>query len=427
MGIDKLANKKTTLTQNDSLFHNEVSIPLRHPKNLGKWGTLSASLLICGAALTSQAQPVMAAEADAPTNSIVVQTGTSTDDLIVSQGYGDQDFLNYLGSSAQKLAEKNNLYASVMVAQALLESGWGTSSLAQAPNFNLFGVKGTFQGAAVNLSTQEDDGSGSLYTIQSNFRKYPSYRESLEDYVRLLRSNGRLYANVWRSNAATYQDATKALTGRYATDTSYNEKLDALIEKYNLTRFDEATPDNGTATINVNAATTAEQTAAKVQPLASVKQVKKDAYQTKTAPVIVQNDYNRHDSAAAALDDTTPTVSDMPIIDNDVAQLIHQQQQFLELMNTQNHSKVSNGSIYAVQEAPKVHVNTRPETSQPSDSQSTGTQTQPSTPSETNTSAQTISSDNPATDAEQTTSGLYQRTSAAPGIQVEHSDIASTD
>jgi len=127
------------------------------------------------------------------------------------------------------------------------------------------------------------------------------------------------------------------------------------------------------------------------------------------------------------LDDTTPTVSDMPIIDNDVAQLIHQQQQFLELMNTQNHSKVSNGSIYAVQEAPKVHVNTRPETSQPSDSQSTGTQTQPSTPSETNTSAQTISSDNPATDAEQTTSGLYQRTSAAPGIQVEHSDIASTD
>ena len=107
MGIDKLANKKTTLTQNDSLFHNEVSIPLRHPKNLGKWGTLSASLLICGAALTSQAQPVMAAEVDAPTNSIVVQTGTSTDDLIVSQGYGDQDFLNYLGSSAQKLAEKN--------------------------------------------------------------------------------------------------------------------------------------------------------------------------------------------------------------------------------------------------------------------------------------------------------------------------------
>ncbi len=44
---------------------------------------------------------------------------------------------------------ENDLYASVMIAQAILESGGGQSRLSQAPYFNLFGIKGTYQGQGV--------------------------------------------------------------------------------------------------------------------------------------------------------------------------------------------------------------------------------------------------------------------------------------
>ncbi|WP_125764877.1 glucosaminidase domain-containing protein [Companilactobacillus hulinensis] len=162
--------------------------------------------------------------------------------IVTPRGVGDTNFINYIGNSARKLADNNDIYASVMIAQAMVESGWGTSGLASAPNYNLFGVKGSYNGESVNMGTQEDDGTGSLYSINSNFRKYPSYKESLEDYVSLIRGgvsgNPEIYAGAWKSNTTSYKDATAYLTGRYATDTTYADKLNAIIEKYDLTKFD---------------------------------------------------------------------------------------------------------------------------------------------------------------------------------------------
>lgn len=215
-----------------------------------------------------------------------------TDDLknnvITSMGDGDSNFLNYLGLSAQKLANNNDLYASVMIAQALLESGWGTSCLAQAPNYNLFGVKGTYHGQSVKLSTQEDDGNGNLYSIDSDFRRYPSYKESLEDYVRVLRSNERLYGSTWRSNSKNYQDATRSLTSHYASDTNYDQKLNDMIEKYNLVRFDQFVgsdnqlSDNDIVVNQVNLIVNQAQTNV----------LTKNAYQKEQAPVIILNHYD---------------------------------------------------------------------------------------------------------------------------------------
>ncbi|MGK0551210.1 glucosaminidase domain-containing protein [Enterococcus faecalis] len=151
-------------------------------------------------------------------------------------------FIEKIGKDAQEISWKNNLYASVMIAQAILETGSGNSALSSAPNYNLFGIKGSYKGEKVTFKTQEDRGDGTLYTISSDFRKYPSYRESLNDYAMLLRDglsgNANFYAPVWKTNAATYQVATKWLIGRYATDTNYNKKLNALIEAYQLTKYD---------------------------------------------------------------------------------------------------------------------------------------------------------------------------------------------
>ena len=100
------------------------------------------------------------------------------------------------------------------------------------------------------METWEDDGEGNAYTINDSFRSYPSYVESLQDYVAVLKQEH--FAGAWKSNAPTYQDATAALTGVYATDTSYNAKLNYIIEKYDLTRFDSPLSESGAGYIVYN-------------------------------------------------------------------------------------------------------------------------------------------------------------------------------
>ncbi|MEO1769959.1 glucosaminidase domain-containing protein [Candidatus Enterococcus ferrettii] len=162
----------------------------------------------------------------------------------VSKNRTTEEFIQTIGKDAQTIAWNEELYASVMIAQAILETGSGNSQLALPPYHNLFGIKGSYQGKQVSFKTQEDKGNGELYTIQSIFRQYPSYKESLEDYAALLKEgisgNASFYHGTWKSNAATHQKAAKALTGKYATDTAYDKKLIALIEAYNLTSYDQA-------------------------------------------------------------------------------------------------------------------------------------------------------------------------------------------
>lgn len=152
-------------------------------------------------------------------------------------------FIRKIGESARKIGQEKDLYASVMIAQAILESASGQSQLAKAPNYNLFGIKGTHNGKSVSMATQEDLGNGTLYATQAGFRVYESYEDCFNDYATLLKegltSDPNYYAGVWKSNADTYQEATRFLTGRYATDTQYNQKLDGLIETYDLTTYDK--------------------------------------------------------------------------------------------------------------------------------------------------------------------------------------------
>ncbi|MGY3777779.1 glucosaminidase domain-containing protein [Isobaculum melis] len=154
-----------------------------------------------------------------------------------------EEFIASVAPSAVEVGTANDLYPSVMIAQAILESGSGGSSLSKAPNHNLFGVKGNYQGSTVKMKTQEDNGRGDLFSISSQFRKYPSYKESFLDYAKVIKDgpgfNADYYKGVWRSNTTSYKDATKWLTGRYATDTRYAAKLNGLIECYNLTQFDD--------------------------------------------------------------------------------------------------------------------------------------------------------------------------------------------
>lgn len=195
-----------------------------------------------------------------------IQTAVSTKAVVQATSSGvtssqQQAFLAEAVPMAQQAASKYNLYTSVMLAQAILESAWGTSTLA-TQGHNLFGIKGDYNGAYVSMPTSEWSASQGWYTIYANFREYPSYYESFSDNGDKLRNgvswNSSYYSGTWKENTSSYKDATAWLQGRYATAPNYASSLNSLISTYNLTQYDGSAEtnsgsDNNSDTIHVNA------------------------------------------------------------------------------------------------------------------------------------------------------------------------------
>lgn len=143
-------------------------------------------------------------------------------------------FIAKLGPLAQKIGQEHDLYASVLIAQAALESNWGTSELSRI-HHNLFGIKGTWHGRGVSMTTQECF-NGKPSIMAGIFKSYLDEKTSLNDYAAVL--DQPLYAGVYRKNAGNYRIATSFLKGRYATDPLYDQKLNQIIDGYRLTQFD---------------------------------------------------------------------------------------------------------------------------------------------------------------------------------------------
>ncbi len=146
-------------------------------------------------------------------------------------------FINRIAPAAQQIGREYDLYPSIIIAQAALESDWGCSTLGKAPNNNLFGVKGYFARQTVAQPTTEYDDQGHKFQVVSNFRQYASEYEALRDYAQTLEAP--LYQGVHHQNTKDYRDATRALRGRYATDPEYDRKLNQLIDTYRLTKYDD--------------------------------------------------------------------------------------------------------------------------------------------------------------------------------------------
>lgn len=150
-----------------------------------------------------------------------------------------QRFIKRLQGPAQQIGRRYDLYPSVLLAQAVLESNWGTSDLATSYH-NYFGIKGTYHGQGVQLPTLEHY-QGHDMAIMDQFKHYPDLTSGLVDYAMVL--DDPLYQQVHRRQAPTYQHATQALTGVYATDPNYHLKLNQLISSYHLDRFDRQSAD----------------------------------------------------------------------------------------------------------------------------------------------------------------------------------------
>lgn len=162
----------------------------------------------------------------------------------------DQDVLiAYLGKLAKEDMKKTGVLASVTIAQAILESGWGQSELSLKAN-NLFGMKTNLSG---NTWASEWDGkiyakwspeeeNGTVVSKYSDFRAYDSVQASIKDHSDYLcgAMNGSELRYKGLKGETDYRTAIQIIKdGGYATDSKYVDKVCSIIEQYDLHDWDD--------------------------------------------------------------------------------------------------------------------------------------------------------------------------------------------
>ena len=165
-------------------------------------------------------------------------------DLEFSNIYLDdnkKEFILKIFNGAIENYNKYGIVPSITIAQAILESGWGSSELAVNHN-NIFGIKADLRwsGAIATISTSENYNDSTI----ANFRKYDSVDESLDDHGKFLSENPR-YSEYGLFEKKNYKNQAQALEDAgYSTAKDkngqliYAEKLIGIIEKYNLMQYD---------------------------------------------------------------------------------------------------------------------------------------------------------------------------------------------
>lgn len=125
---------------------------------------------------------------------------------------------------------------SPIIAQAILESGWGGSTLASKYN-NFFGLKcgGSWKGKSVNMATKEEYSVGTLTDIRANFRVFDSIEDGVKGYFEFIGYSR--YANL-KGVTDPEEYCRRIKADGYATSSTYVTNLMRVIRDNNLTRFD---------------------------------------------------------------------------------------------------------------------------------------------------------------------------------------------
>lgn len=150
-----------------------------------------------------------------------------------------QKFVDDIAKCVKKYAGSYGIKVhSPIIAQAILESGWGKSKLA-ADYHNYFGMKcGTkWTGPSVNMTTQEEYAAGTLTTIKDNFRVYDNMEDGVKGYFEFIQLSR--YENLRGiTDPQKYIETIK--NDGYATSSTYVDSLMQIIKLYNLTAYDSA-------------------------------------------------------------------------------------------------------------------------------------------------------------------------------------------
>ncbi len=150
-------------------------------------------------------------------------------------------FLTGIAAPARQGYREYKVPASVTMAQAVLESGWGKSKLT-ANDKNYFGIKcfgspGPIATGCHTYKTQECTKAGDCYTTTAVFRVYKSPTDSFRDHALFLAERTR-YAAAFKYSGAPDQFAAEIHKAGYATDPKYTSKLVSIMKSYDLYRYD---------------------------------------------------------------------------------------------------------------------------------------------------------------------------------------------
>lgn len=145
-----------------------------------------------------------------------------------------QSFIALLLPPAQATNTKWNVPVSVCIAQAALETGWGSSVVGN----NYFGIKATLTngGTTVQTPTMEYE-NGKWVSIIGTFCRYTSLNQSAFEYGQFLNINPRYKPCFTTKTAAAF--CTQLQECGYSTDPAYAAKLTAIISAHNLTQYDK--------------------------------------------------------------------------------------------------------------------------------------------------------------------------------------------
>ena len=149
----------------------------------------------------------------------------------------NKEFVEQIAACVKKYAWAYGIAVhSPIIAQAILESGWGKSGLASKYH-NYFGLKcgSSWKGKSVNMATKEEYKVGTLTNIRDNFRVYDSMEEGVKGYFDFI--NTSRYANLKGvKSPEEYVRLIKA--DGYATSSKYVDNIMRVIRDNKLTRFD---------------------------------------------------------------------------------------------------------------------------------------------------------------------------------------------
>lgn len=183
----------------------------------------------------------------------VESTGFQASDL---KGLSEAERIAKVAPLYVESAKKTGLLASVGLAQFCLESGYGTTDLAEFAN-NLHGMKcslsgNTWTGSAWDGVSKYGKKSPEVYngvTVMeySEFRKYPCCEDSIADraayFSNAMNGSEKRYPGL--VGEKSYKRAIQIIKdGNYATDPNYVSKLCKLIEQWHLDEYDVDMPDN---------------------------------------------------------------------------------------------------------------------------------------------------------------------------------------
>lgn len=211
-------------------------------------------LFMCCAALAAGSVPVYGAQIPKPSVSqnrpaaAVFGGTTQALDLI---DLAQEERVERIGEMCRLDYAKSGVLASVTAAQCILESGYLTSELASQAN-NCFGMKArlsnndwedsAWDGSSVYRKETREEYSGQVVTIEADFRQYSSMEDSLADHSAYLlgAKSGTGFRYEGLEGEEDYKEAIQIIKdGGYATDSSYVDKVCAIIERHDLTRFDD--------------------------------------------------------------------------------------------------------------------------------------------------------------------------------------------